>query len=119
VCSYPVHVVATENKSLLHLLSNGQLVITGKLTEQVTNLQTGESESFKASGPLRIIPHDDGSATVITHGRLFLTLSGSGDVIGPGLFVLVGRVVTQVSPEGNLTSISHVPNMIDVCAALA
>ncbi len=119
VCSYPVHVVATENKSLLHPLSNGQLVITGKLTEQVTNLQTGESESFKASGPLRIIPHDDGSATVITHGRLFLTLSGSGDVIGPGLFVLVGRVVTQVSPEGNLTSISHVPNMIDVCAALA
>lgn len=119
VCSYPVHVVATENKSLLHPLGNGQLVITGKLTEQVTNLRSGESESFKASGPLRIIPHDDGSATVITHGRLFLTLSGSGDVIGPGLFVLVGRVVTQISPEGNLTSISHVPNMIDVCAALA
>lgn len=60
-----------RNKSLLHLLSNGRLVITGKLTEQVTNLQTGESQSFKASGPLRIIPHDDGSATVMTHGRLF------------------------------------------------
>ena len=45
---HPVHVVATENKSLLHPLGNGQLVITGKLTEQVTNLQSGESESFKA-----------------------------------------------------------------------
>ena len=118
LCSYPVHVVATENKSLLHQLSNGQLIITGKLTERVTNLRTGESQSFKASGPLRIIPHPDGSATVISHGRL-LTLSGGGDVIGPGLFILVGGVVTQISPEGNLTSIGHVPNMIDVCALLA
>ncbi len=119
VCSYPVHVVATQNKSLLHEFSNGQVIITGKLTEQVTNLQTGRSESFKVNGPLRVIPHDDGTATVISHGRLFLTLSGSGDVGGPGMFIFIGRVVSQVSADGTLTSVSHVPNMIDICALLA
>jgi hypothetical protein len=119
VCSYPVHVVATQNKSLLHELGNGQLIITGKLTERVTNLETGRSETFRVNGPLRIIPHDDGTATVITHGREFLTLSGSGDVGGPGMFILIGRVVSQVSADGTVTSVSPVPNMIDVCALLA
>jgi len=119
VCPYPVHVVATENKSLLHQLSNGQLVITGKLTERVTNLDTGRSESYKVSGPLRIISHDDGSATVISHGRLFLSLSSSADVGGPGLFIYIGRVVAQVSPDGTLVSVSRIPRVIDVCAALA
>jgi hypothetical protein len=119
VCPYPVHVVATENKSLLHQLRNGQLIITGKLTERVTNLNTGQSESFKASGPLRIMPHQDGSATVITHGHLFLSLSSSADAGGPGLFVYIGRVVMQVSSDGTVISASRVPRMIDVCALLA
>src|SRR3954470_20372970 len=74
VCSYPVRVVATVNKSLLHTLRNGQLLITGTLVQQVTNERTGASKVFTVNGPLRVIIDDDGTSTLVSHGRILWTL---------------------------------------------
>jgi hypothetical protein len=52
VCPFPVSVHATANGSLLHQLSDGQLLVTGKLSQQVTNLSTGESRTYRVNGPL-------------------------------------------------------------------
>ena len=82
LCSYPLRIVTTEDKSLLHEFSNGQILITGKLTQRVTNLDTGVSHAFKASGPLRVIFHDDGTSTVISIGRVLITLSSAATPVG-------------------------------------
>src|SRR4051812_5220297 len=73
ICPFPVSVHATENGSLLHQLRNGQLLITGKLSQQVTNLSTGLSRTYRVNGPLRVIFHDDGSFTLVSHGRILWT----------------------------------------------
>jgi hypothetical protein len=117
VCPFPVSVHATENGSLLHQLSNGQLLITGKLSQQVTNLSTGASRTYRVNGPLRAIFHDDGSFTLISHGRILWTFFQQ-DAGGPGLFVFIGRVVIEDSADGFGTSVSHAPRIDDVCADL-
>ena len=119
LCSYPLRIVTTENKSLLHEQPNGQILITGKLTQQVTNLDTGASEAFKASGPLRVIFHDDGSSTVISTGRILITLSSAADPGGPGIFIYTGRVVYQNAADGTVISVSRIPNSLNICTVLA
>jgi hypothetical protein len=113
-----VRVVATQDKSLLHELSNGQLLITGKLAQHVTNMRTGVSQTFKVNGPLRIVPHDDGTSTLINHGNILWTFF-EGDAGGPGLFIFTGHVVMEVSADGFATSVSRAPKTQDVCALLA
>lgn len=117
VCPYPVRVVATANKSLLHTLRNGQLLITGKLVQQVTNERTGASKTFTVNGPLRVIFHDDGSFTLVSHGRILWTFFAQ-DAGGPGLFVFTGHVVMEDNSDGFATSVSRVPKVEDVCAEL-
>jgi hypothetical protein len=119
LCNFPLRIVTTENKSLLHEFPNGQVLITGKLTQRVTNLDTGVSRTFKASGPLRVIPHDNGTTTVISTGRILITLSSAADAGGPGIFIYTGRVVYQVSADGTTTSVSRIPNSLNVCTVLA
>jgi hypothetical protein len=118
VCPYPVRVVATQDKSLLHELSNGQLLITGKLAQHVTNMRTGVSRTFQVNGPLRIVPNVDGTTTLINHGNILWTFF-EGDVGGPGLFIFTGHVVMEVSVDGFATSVSRAPRTLDVCALLA
>ena len=117
VCAFPVRVVATANKSLLHTLRNGQLLITGTLVQQVTNESTGASKTFRVNGPLRVIFHDDGTFTLISHGRILWTFF-TQDAGGPGLFVFTGHVVVEDNADGFATSVSHVPKVEDVCAEL-
>lgn len=117
VCPYPVRVVATANKSLLHTLRNGQLLITGTLVQRVTNESTGASKTFRVNGPLRVIFHDDGTLTLISHGRILWTFF-TQDAGGPGLFVFTGRVVFEDNGDGFAASVSRVPKVEDVCAEL-
>ena len=118
ICPFPVRVAATANRSLLHVQRSGELIVTGKLTQRATNLSTGKSLDIKSNGPLRVIPHDDGSATLISHGSIFWTFFAQ-DVGGPGLFVFTGRVVMESGADGFATSVSRPPKVLDVCQALA
>jgi hypothetical protein len=106
------------NGSLLHTLRNGDLLITGRLVDLVINERTGASKIYVVNGPLRVIPRDDGSATLVSHGRILWTLF-AGDAGGPGLLVYTGRAVIEVSPDGFATSTSRVPRVEDVCAELS
>jgi hypothetical protein len=117
VCPYTVSVQPVANNSLLHVLRDGQLLITGRLVDRVTNERTGVSRLYVVNGPLRIVPHDDGSSTLYSHGRILWTLL-QGDAGGPGLFVFTGRVVMQVSADNTLRSTSRLHGVEDVCAQL-
>jgi hypothetical protein len=117
VCAYPVTVKPVANKSLLHILANGDLLITGRLVDRVTNQRTGASRTYVVNGPLRVVSHDDGSATLYSHGSILWTLLQE-DAGGPGLFIFTGRVVMQVSPQNALISTTRPPGVEDVCAEL-
>ncbi len=116
VCPFPVRVRPEINKALLHVLRDGTWVVTGHLTQSVTNLRTGASKTFK-SGPLQVIFNDDGTLTFISLGQVLWT-SVQGDVDGPGLRLFTGRVVIQTNADGFATSISRIPHVVDVCAEL-
>jgi len=118
VCPFPVRVEPLIDKTVLHTLPNGDLFITGRLIQKATNLRTGQSMTFPRSGPLRLVFNPDGTVTDISLGQVLWTFFRQ-DVGGPGLFLFKGRVVIQSSAEGFATSVSHVPNEIDVCQALS
>lgn len=117
VCSFPVRVEPVLNKDVLHVLSNGTWIVTGQLVQKATNLMTGESVEFH-SGPLQVRFHADGSLTFISLGPILWTIFPE-DPGGPGLQLYRGRVVIEVNAEGVTTSVSRVPNVVDVCKLLA
>ena len=117
VCSFPVRVAPVLNKDVLHVLSNGTWIVTGQLVQKATNLMTGESVEFH-SGPLQVRFHADGSLTFISLGPILWTIFAE-DPGGPGLQLYRGRVVIEVDAGGATTSVSRVPNMVDVCELLA
>jgi hypothetical protein len=116
VCPFPVRVEPVLNKDVLHILANGTWIITGQLVQRATNLRTGESVEFH-SGPLQVRFHTDGSLTFISLGPILWTIFPE-DPGGPGLQLYRGRVVIQVNAEGATTSVSRVPNVVDVCESL-
>lgn len=84
--------------------SNGSIVITGRLTIQVTNLSTGNSFVVNASGPAKVSA--DGSTE---------TLFGNSLVVDSGGLDLVSGV-TLIDETGVVSETGHVT---DLCAALA
>jgi hypothetical protein len=118
VCPFPVRVEPLIDKTVIHALANGDLLVTGRLTQKATNLRTGESMEFPRGGPLRLVFNADGTVTEISLGQVLWTFF-SQDVGGPGLFLFKGRVVITGNADGVATSVSRVPRKIDVCRALS
>jgi hypothetical protein len=117
VCPFPIRIDPGINRDLLHILRNGDWIVTGNFIQTATNLSTGKSLAIRSGGPLRIVFHDDGSFTFVSHGSI-LWSNFPQDVDGPGLVVYTGRVVIEVSPDGFATSVSRIPRQTDVCQQL-
>jgi hypothetical protein len=62
--------------------------------------------------------HADGSLTFISLGPILWTIFPE-DPGGPGLQLYRGRVLIQVDAEWATTSVSRVPNVVDVCELLS
>jgi hypothetical protein len=90
--------------------ANGDVVVlqTGHVTARITNLSTGKSITYNISGPTRYTYHVDGSVTI--------ELPGPQSLLG---FNNYGRIVVEVSPEGEFTFVKQTGHAVDVCAALA
>jgi hypothetical protein len=89
---------------------NGDVVEiqTGRVVARFTNLSTGTSVTYNISGPTILTFHPDGSLTIEAPGPQVIFN-----------FIAWGRLVLEISPVGELTSISHTGHTEDVCAALA
>ncbi len=95
-------------------------IITGTLRMRVTNVATGESLVVNVSGPAFLTFTESGLATVTLGGRGLLFLRSGIDVPPAGLFLISGRLVAAIGPEGEVTEIvSRTGRMQDLCAALA
>ena len=89
---------------------NGDVVVlaTGKLVARFTNLSTGTSITYNISGPTRNTFHADGSVT--------FELPGPQGFID---FINWGRIVGEISPDGELTIVKQTGHAENICAALS
>ena len=124
VCAFPVRIEAVDskNKAVTFTDEDGdpvRQIITGTLRMRVTNLATGESLVVNVSGPGFLTFTADGLATVTLGGRGLLFLRAGIDVPPAGVFLVSGRLVLAIGPEGEVTEIvGRTGQMQDLCAAL-
>jgi hypothetical protein len=121
ICPFTLSTAPVINNAYLLTFpteANGDIVqlITGSTLQQFTDDETGKSIETTITGNSRIVAHPDGSHTITDAGRA---------VFGPfppplqGV-IFAGRVVTEVSPAGETTIVSHSGTVVvDICAALA
>ena len=112
-CSFPVAIdfpVARYVAKTFPPDANGDVVElqTGHVTVRLANLSTGKSVTYNISGPTRYTFHADGSVTI--------ELPGPQGFLG---FNNYGRIVIEVSPEGEFAFVKQTGHAEDVCAALA
>jgi len=97
-------------------------MITGPLHSTVTNLETGKSLYYNISGPVKVVPHPDGSVTYIGTGPAGWPFGGQPESFSglPGIFVIKGKCILEADAAGHILSISIVGGHVeDVCAALS
>jgi hypothetical protein len=124
VCSFELAVDVVANNEVATTFPakpNGDVVvlITGRLVNRITNVETGESITVNVSGPLRITFHPDGSATTENEGRTLVFLFPFSIPAGPRTFINSGRVVFTFAPGGPPTLVTLTGQQEDICAALS
>jgi hypothetical protein len=123
-CDFPVFVDFVANHEFIKTFfdKDGNVtdqMITGHLTQNLTNLDTGKTIFYNVSGPGFLIFFEDGSLDFVLGGRSSVFLF-PGQVEGlPLFFVNSGQVTLHLDAEGNLVSVEQVGHIEDVCAALA
>jgi hypothetical protein len=86
-------------------------------TLSMTNVRTGASVTFGATGSFHVRALPDGEISVqITGKGPFFPHPLTGE---PGIWYLVGRAKATFDADGNMTSGEIVGQLIDVCAELA
>ena len=123
VCEFPVSVETIVNQSLqkVFLDASGEperIILTGQVILRLTNLETGASIDVNASGPALIIPHDDGSISLVGHGRGVQWFTPANEE-GPALLLILGRATLDISATGEISNFTAVGTTQDLCAALA
>lgn len=96
--------------------SDGRQIVTGRRTVRLTNLLTSESIVVTDAGHLTTDPEQ--TADTFT-GRLLFPLF-PGEPRGPGLWLLVGKVVATFATPGGFfySEIDVTGRAVDLCAEL-
>ena len=110
VCSFPVQLTILDGT--LPRPGQGMVIVTGPLTVTVTNLDSGASQTFNASGPTLVEPR---SGALVLTGPSIILQPASRNVGPPFLIYHRGRVVFT---ENN-TIASITGETVDICAALS
>lgn len=108
VCAFPVTLVAQDGQ--VQRTTHGVMAVTGPLKSTVTNVGTGVSRDYNASGPGMVDPRS-GQPVLVGPSLVFQPVS-----VGEPFFIYVqGRVV--FTEQSQIDSV--VGNVTDVCAQLA
>jgi hypothetical protein len=110
LCSFAVEL--TILNGTLPRPGQGMVIVTGPLTVTVTNLDSGASQTFNASGPTF------NNGQVLT-GPAIILQPASLNVGEPFLIYHRGRVVFTANNDGILTIASITGETVDICAALS
>lgn len=123
VCEFAVGIETILNQSLqkVFLAASGEperIILTGRVILRLSNLEAGTSIDVNASGPALVIPHDDGSISLVGHGRGIQWFTPANEE-GPSLLLILGRATLDISPTGDVSNFTAVGTTRDLCAALA
>jgi len=123
VCAFQVDTAPVVFNAVVTVFLDGagnvtRIHVSGYVAISLTNQATGKTLVFNASGPASEFPHADGSATVASGGPSLFAL-GPADDRGPGLLYTTGRATFTVSPTGQISNLSILGPVENVCAALA
>jgi hypothetical protein len=123
VCPYPVEVSVIVNKAYSKVFAADQdgdvrESITGRFVTRVTNLTTGESRVFSASGPQTLIYRADGTIDAVQRGPSVWWFF-PGEPLGPNLYHLKGRLSIEFSPDFAVLSATHSGKRTSICELLA
>jgi hypothetical protein len=119
VCAFPARLETLATNISIKTFPDGRTLITGRSTERVTNLASGESVDLKTSGSILITPLPNGDERIVARGRTIIYLFAR-DVGGPALFLATGRVDEVLDPEADvITSFRLSGQRRDLCAELA
>lgn len=119
VCPFAVRFETIATNTSVKTFPDGRTLITGRSTERVTNLASGESVDLKTGGSILLAPLPNGDQRIVARGRTLIYLLPQ-DVGGPALFVATGRVSEVLDLETNtITSFRLSGQRRDICAELA
>jgi hypothetical protein len=110
LCSFPIQLSILDGQRLHQ--GPGTVVLTGPFVLAVTNLASGASQTFNASGPTVIEPQ---SGRVVLVGPAIIAQPASRGVGEPFLIYHRGRAV--FTENDTLASITG--RTVDICAALS
>ena len=119
VCPFAVRIETVSSKASIKTFPDGRQLTTGRTTDRVTNLITGESVDLTGAGSILSVPLPNGDLRLIGRGRILIYLF-PGDVGGPALIRVTGRVEETLNlGTDTITSFRLSGKRMDVCAALA
>jgi hypothetical protein len=88
-------------------------------TLRLTNLETGTSLTFEASGAVeQVTPNGDGTDRHVLTGHNLVIFFPTDTPAGPSTTLHVGRFVLDADAQSNFTFVSATGRTTDVCAAL-
>jgi hypothetical protein len=109
-CSFPVQLTILDGQRLHE--GQGTVILTGPFTVTVTNLSSGASQTFNASGATLVEPR---SGALVLVGPAIIGQPASRGVGDPFLIYHRGRAV--FTENNTLASITG--ETVDICAALS
>ena len=112
LCPFPVQIVVLDGTKI-HNTGNGDTIVAGPISATVTNVTTGATRTYNASGPTFFRSGAD-VPTVSTGPQLILQ-PASRNVGPPFLIYTTGRVTWTP----NFTIASRTGHVTDVCAELS
>jgi hypothetical protein len=117
--AFMVRVHVTRFNEVATVFSNGETLITGALSAEVTNLDTGTTIALNIPGPGRVSA--DGSTVTATGPWLLFGEEGDlGEGSPAQVTYLSGRFTFTVDENGQITHVSDIQGRTqDICAALA
>ncbi|ELT45922.1 hypothetical protein ACJJV6_03055 [Arthrobacter nitrophenolicus] len=119
LCSYPVQLVVTGKSKLIELPGDRIFIASPGQEVTITNLRTGESETFLITGSTHAQVEDDGTTEVTVTGLNIVLNPRESQSDEPGIFLLEGNFNFALKADGTEERVfSGTGEVTDICALL-
>lgn len=120
LCSYPVQLVVTGKSKLIELPGDRVFIASPGQEVPITNLKTGEEETFLITGSTHVELQADGTTEVKVTGLNVVLNPRESKSEEPGIFLLEGNFTFALNADGTEERVfSGTGEVTDICELLA
>lgn len=120
LCKYPVQLTVTGKINVVDLPGDRVFVGSPGQSVTITNLKTGEEETFLITGSSHIEPQADGTTEFTLTGLNIVLNPRESKSVLPGIYLLEGNFNFALKPDGTEARVfSGTGEVTDICALLA